>query len=57
MLTLYHAPNSRSDTIVTLTRLMGIRDTLDIVEVTIPARTARAAPIRKIPTPKARYPI
>ena len=35
MLTLFHAPHSRSSAIVTLIDEMGIGDRVDIVEVTI----------------------
>ena len=56
MLTLYHAPDSRSDTIVTLTRLMGIRDTLDIVEVTIPRQNGTGGADPKNPHPEGKVP-
>ena len=57
MPTLYHAPQSRSDSIVTLIHLMGIHDKVDVVEVTIPVRMVPAASIPGTPTPRARCPI
>lgn len=56
MLTLYHAPQSRSDSIVTLIRLMGIRDKLDIVEVTISRQDGTDGPDPKNPHPEGKVP-
>ncbi|WEF24402.1 glutathione S-transferase family protein [Paracoccus sp. S3-43] len=56
MPTLYHAPQSRSDTIVTLIDLMGIRDRLDIVEVTIPRRDGSGGRDPKNPHPEGKVP-
>lgn len=56
MLTLYHAPDSRSDTIVTLVRLMGIGDKVDIVEVTIPRQDGSGGRDPKNPHPEGKVP-
>ncbi len=56
MPTLYHAPDNRSDSIVTLTRLMGIRDRLDIVAVTIPRQDGSGARDPKNPHPEGKVP-
>lgn len=56
MLTLYHAPESRSGSIVTLIRLMGIRDKVDIVEVTIPRQDGSGGIDPKNPHPEGKVP-
>ncbi|MBK4214385.1 glutathione S-transferase family protein [Paracoccus caeni] len=56
MPTLYHAPNSRSETIVSLIDAMGIRDKIDIVEVTIPRQDGTGGPDPKNPHPEGKVP-
>lgn len=56
MPTLYHAPQSRSDSIVTLIRLMDIRDKVEIVEVTIPRQDGSGAVDPKNPHPEGKVP-
>ena len=56
MLTLYHAPDSRSDSIVTLIRLMGIGDQVNIVEVTIPRQDGSGGVDPKNPHPEGKVP-
>lgn len=56
MLTLYHAPESRSDSIVTLIRLMGIRDKVNIVEVTIPRQDGSGEADPRNPHPEGKVP-
>lgn len=56
MPTLYHAPMSRSDTIVTLIRMMGLADRIALREVEIPRRdgTGRRDPAN--PHPEGKVP-
>lgn len=56
MPTLYHAPDSRSDSIVTLIDLMGIRDRIDIVEVTIPRQDGSGSRDPRNPHPEGKVP-
>ena len=56
MLTLYHAPQSRSNSIVTLIDLMGIRDKVEIVEVTIPRQDGTGEVDPKNPHPEGKVP-
>ena len=56
MPTLYHAPQSRSDTIVTLIDVMGIRARIDIVEVTIPRQDGSGARDPRNPHPEGKVP-
>ena len=56
MPTLYHAPQSRSDSIVTLIELMNIRDKVEIVEVTIPRQDGSGGPDPKNPHPEGKVP-
>ena len=56
MPTLYHAPDSRSDSIVTLIDLMGIRDRIDIVAVTIPRQDGSGGRDPRNPHPEGKVP-
>lgn len=56
MPTLYHSPQSRSDTVTTLIRMMGIEDQIDIVEVTIPRQDGSGARDPKNPHPEGKVP-
>jgi glutathione S-transferase len=56
MLTLYHAPNSRSDVIVGLIHAMGIADRVRIVEVTIPRQDGSGGRDPKNPHPEGKVP-
>lgn len=56
MPTLYHAPQSRSDSIVTLIDLMDIRDQVEIVEVTIPRQDGSGSTDPKNPHPEGKVP-
>lgn len=56
MLTLYHAPQSRSDSIVALIDLMGIRDQVHIVEVTILRQDGTGGPDPQNPHPEGKVP-
>ncbi len=51
---LYHAPNSRSDTIVTLVRMLGAD--VEIREVTIPRQDGTGAPDPANPHPEKKVP-
>lgn len=56
MLTLYHAPESRSNSIVTLIDLMGIRDKVDIIKVTIPRQDGSGEVDPRNPHPEGKVP-
>lgn len=56
MLTLYHAPMSRSNSIVTLIDMMGIRDKVQIVEVTIPRQNGSGQIDPGNPHPEGKVP-
>lgn len=56
MLTLYHAPNSRSDVIVGLIHAMGITDRVRIVEVDIPRQDGSGGRDPKNPHPEGKVP-
>ncbi|WP_207102660.1 glutathione S-transferase family protein [Paracoccus shandongensis] len=56
MMTLYHAPQSRSDSIVTLIRLMNIRDQVDIVDVTITRQDGSGSADPQNPHPEGKVP-
>ena len=56
MLTLYHAPMSRSNSIVTLIEMMGIRDRVRIVEVTIPRQDGSGGVDPQNPHPEGKVP-
>ncbi|MFC3167394.1 MULTISPECIES: glutathione S-transferase family protein [Paracoccus] len=56
MLTLYHAPESRSNSIVTLIDLMGIRDHVEIAEVTISRQDGSGGPDPRNPHPEGKVP-
>lgn len=56
MLTLYHAPNSRSTSILALVEEMGICDHVKVVEVTIPRRDGGGGPDLRNPHPEKKVP-
>ena len=56
MLTLYHAPMSRSNSIVTLIEMMGIRDKVKIVEVDIPRQDGSGGIDPANPHPEGKVP-
>ncbi|MCZ0962002.1 glutathione S-transferase family protein [Paracoccus benzoatiresistens] len=56
MLTLYHAPQSRSDSIVTLIDLMDIRDKVEITTVTIPRQDGSGSVDPRNPHPEGKVP-
>ncbi|MRX49518.1 glutathione S-transferase [Paracoccus sp. S-4012] len=56
MLTLYHAPQSRSTTILALVEEMGIADRLKIEVVTIPRQDGSGAPDPRNPHPEKKVP-
>ena len=57
MLTLYHAPNSRSSRIVTLIDEMGIKDWIKIEPVTIVRQDGSGAPDAGNPHPEGKVPL
>ena len=56
MLTLYHAPMSRSNSIVTLIEMMGIQDQVQITEVTIPRQDGSGGIDPANPHPEGKVP-
>lgn len=56
MQTLYHAPNSRSTSVVELIEEMGIADQIEIVTVTIPRQDGSGGPDPKNPHPEKKVP-
>jgi glutathione S-transferase len=56
MLTVYHAPDSRSEVIVQLIDAMGIRDQVQIVEVTIPRYDGSGGRDPRNPHPEGKVP-
>lgn len=56
MLTLFHAPNSRSTRVLTLIEEMGIADRIDIRRVTIPRQDGTGAPDATNPHPERKVP-
>lgn len=56
MLTLYHAPNSRSSTVVQLLREMGIADRIEIRNVSIRRMGGAGAPDPANPHPEGKVP-
>jgi glutathione S-transferase len=56
MLTLFHSPQTRSTSIVTLIEEMGIRDRIDIREVTIPRMDGSGARDPANPHPEGKVP-
>lgn len=56
MLTLYHAPNSRSGTITDLIERMGVTDQVKIVEVTIPRQDGSGGRDPANPHPEGKVP-
>lgn len=57
MLTLYHAPLSRSSRIVWLAYELGIMDQIDIVNVTIPRRDGSGGADARNPHPEGKVPL
>lgn len=57
MLTLYHAPRSRSSRIVRLADELGILDKIDIVIVTIPRRDGSGGVDPRNPHPEGKVPV
>lgn len=56
MPTLYHAPRSRSTTIIALIEEMGIADRVEVVEVMIPRQDGSGGPDPKNPHPEKKVP-
>lgn len=56
MLTLYHAPNSRSTRIVQLIHEMGVTDQVDIQKVSIPRQDGSGAVDTANPHPEGKVP-
>lgn len=56
MLTLYHAPNSRSTSIVQLIEELGAADRVKVVEVNIPRQDGSGAPDPANPHPEKKVP-
>lgn len=56
MPTLYHAPNSRSTSILLLIEEMGITDRIDVVDVTIPRQDGSGGPDARNPHPEKKVP-
>lgn len=56
MLTLFHAPASRSTSVAQLVREMGIDDRIEIVEVTIPRQDGSGGRDPKNPHPEGKVP-
>ena len=56
MLTLYHAPNSRSTSILALVEEMGISDHIKVVKVTIPRQDGGGGPDPRNPHPEKKVP-
>jgi glutathione S-transferase len=56
MPTLYHSPNSRSDSVITLIRMMGVTDDYDIREVSIPREDGSGARDPQNPHPEGKVP-
>ncbi|MFD2440857.1 hypothetical protein ACFSS8_13620 [Paracoccus kondratievae] len=57
MLTLYHAPKSRSSSVVELLEELGVLDKVDVRRVTIPRQDGSGARDPANPTPKEKCPI
>lgn len=56
MPTLYHAPNSRSTSILALVEEMGIADRIDVVEVTVARQDGSGGPDPRNPHPEGKVP-
>ncbi|MGR3594071.1 MAG: glutathione S-transferase family protein [Limimaricola soesokkakensis] len=56
MPTLYHAPNSRSTSILVLIEEMGIADRIDVVEVTVARQDGSGGPDPRNPHPEGKVP-
>ncbi len=56
MLTLYHAPLSRSSAILALIEEMGIADRIDVVEVSVARRDGSGGPDPRNPHPEGKVP-
>lgn len=56
MLTLYHAPNSRSTSVIELIEEMGIADQIEIVTVTIPRQDGSGGSDPQNPHPEKKVP-
>ncbi|WP_372571221.1 glutathione S-transferase family protein [Ruegeria jejuensis] len=56
MPTLYHAPNSRSTSILVLIKEMGIADRIDVVEVTVSRQDGSGGPDPRNPHPEKKVP-
>ncbi|MFW8595828.1 glutathione S-transferase family protein [Cribrihabitans neustonicus] len=56
MLTLYHAPNSRSTSILVLIEEMGIAGQIDVIGVTVPRQDGSGGPDPRNPHPEKKVP-
>ncbi|UWQ20025.1 glutathione S-transferase family protein [Jannaschia sp. W003] len=56
MLTLYHAPNSRSTSILALIEALGVRDRVDVVEVSVARADGSGGPDPRNPHPEGKVP-
>lgn len=56
MPTLYHAPNSRSTSILVLIEEMGIAEHIDVVDVTVARQDGSGGPDRRNPHPEKKVP-
>ncbi|PJE37512.1 glutathione S-transferase [Pseudooceanicola lipolyticus] len=56
MPTLYHAPNSRSSSIIVLIQEMGIADQIEVIEVTVARQDGSGGPDPRNPHPESKVP-
>lgn len=56
MLTLYHAPNSRSTSILALIEEMGIADRIEVIEVSVARQDGSGGPDPRNPHPEKKVP-